>query len=132
MLERDYIMRLIREFMAALARMLEKKEIEGRREALRKLYEQYVGPYDFYHIMSVDDIMQSFTKYPESERLHRMEMLAELYYAEADMLSEPMRGNIISLALSLFGFVDRNSKTFSFDRRKKMDELRGKVWEVKS
>ena len=70
MLERDYIMRLIREFMAALARMLEKKEIEGRREALRKLYEQYVGPYDFYHIMSVDDIMQSFTKYPESERLY--------------------------------------------------------------
>ena len=126
MLERDYIMRLIREFMAALARMLEKKEIEGRREALRKLYEQYVGPYDLYHIMSVDDIMQSFTKYPESERLYRMEMLAELYYAEADMLSEPMRGNIISLALSLFGFVDRNSKTFSFDRRKKMDELRGK------
>lgn len=132
MLERDYIMRLIREFMAALARMLEKKEIEGRREALRKLYEQYVGPYDFYHIMPVDDIMQSFTKYPENERLHRMEMLAELYYVEADMLPEPMRGNIISLALSLFGFVDRNSKTFSFDRRKKMDELRGKVWEVKS
>ncbi|MBS5527729.1 MAG: hypothetical protein KHX42_06180 [Prevotella sp.] len=132
MLERDYIMRLIREFMAALARMLEKKEIEGRREALRKLYEQYVGPYDFYHIMPVDDIMQSFTKYPESERLHRMEMLAELYYAEADMLSEPMRGNIISLALSLFGFVDRNSKTFSFDRRKKMDELRGKSMEIKN
>ena len=132
MLERDYIMRLIREFMAALARMLEKKEIEGRREALRKLYEQYVGPYDFYHIMSVDDIMQSFTKYPESERLHRMEMLAELYYAEADMLSEPMRGNIISIALSLFGFVDRNSKTFSFDRRKKMDELRGKSGGIKS
>ena len=132
MLERDYIMRLIREFMAALARMLEKKEIESRREALRKLYEQYVGPYDFYHIMPVDDIMQSFTKYPESERLHRMEMLAELYYAEADMLSEPMRGNIISLALSLFGFVDRNSKTFSFDRRKKMDELRGKSMEIKN
>lgn len=132
MLERDYIMRLIREFMAALARMLEKKEIEGRREALRKLYEQYVGPYDFYHIMPVDDIMQSFTKYPENERLHRMEMLAELYYVEADMLPEPMRGNIISLALSLFSFVDRNSKTFSFDRRKKMDELRGKSMEIKN
>lgn len=132
MLERDYIMRLIREFMAALARMLEKKEIEGRREALRKLYEQYVGPYDFYHIMPVDDIMQSFTKYPENERLHRMEMLAELYYVEADMLPEPMRGNIISLALSLFDFVDRNGKTFSFDRRKKMDELRGKSMEIKN
>lgn len=126
MLERDYIMRLIREFMAALARLLEKKEVEGRREALRKLYEQYVGPYDFYHIMPVGDIMQSFTKYPENERMYRMEMLAELYYAEADMLSEPMRGNIVALALSLFDYIDRNSKTFSFDRRKKMEELRGK------
>lgn len=126
MLERDYIMRLIREFMAALARLLEKKEVEGRREALRKLYEQYVGPYDFYHIMPVGDIMQSFTKYPENERMYRMEMLAELYYAEADTLSEPMRGNIVALALSLFDYIDRNSKTFSFDRRKKMEELRGK------
>lgn len=124
MLERDYIMRLIREFMAALARILEKKEIEGRREALRKLYEQYIGPYDFYHIMSVDDIMQSFEKYPESERLHRMEMLAELYYAEADMLSEPTRGNTISLALNLFSFIDSNSKTFSLDRQRKINKLR--------
>lgn len=125
MLERDYIMRLIREFMAALARMLEKKEIESRREAIRKLYEQYVGPYDFYHVMPIDDIMTSFGKYPENERMHRMEMLAELYYAEADMLTEPMRGNIIRLALSLFDFIDRNGKTFSFDRKRKIEKLRG-------
>lgn len=32
MLQRDYIQRLIREFMAALERMLEKKEVEERRE----------------------------------------------------------------------------------------------------
>lgn len=31
MLQRDYIQRLIREFMAALERMLEKKEVEVRR-----------------------------------------------------------------------------------------------------
>ncbi len=30
MLQRDYIQRLIREFMAALERMLEKKESDGR------------------------------------------------------------------------------------------------------
>ena len=30
MLQRDYIQRLIREFMAALERMLEKKEVEVR------------------------------------------------------------------------------------------------------
>lgn len=124
-------MRLIREFMAALERMLEKKEFESRREAIRKLYEQYIGPYDFYHIMPLDDIMQSFDKYGEEERLHRIEMLAELYYAEADMLSEPVRGNTIALAIRLFDFVDRNGKTFSFDRRKKMEELRSKNKEVR-
>ena len=44
MLQRDYIQRLIREFMAALERMLEKKEVEVRREKIRELYNQYVGP----------------------------------------------------------------------------------------
>lgn len=34
MLQRDYIQRLIREFMAALERMLEKKEVEVRREKI--------------------------------------------------------------------------------------------------
>ena len=41
MLQRDYIQRLIREFMAALERMLEKKEVEERREKIRELYNQY-------------------------------------------------------------------------------------------
>ena len=124
MLQQDYIMRLIREFMAALERMLEKKEIKSRRETVEKLYEQYVGPYDFYHIMPLDDIMQSFTRYPEEERLFRMEMLAELYYVEADMLSEPTRTNVMRLALNLFELIDRNSNTFSFDRRRKIEELK--------
>ena len=43
MLQRDYIQRLIREFMAALERMLQKKEVEVRREKIKELYDQYVG-----------------------------------------------------------------------------------------
>lgn len=132
MLQQDYIMRLIREFMAALERMLEKKEIKSRRETVEKLYEQYVGPYDFYHIMPLDDIMQSFTRYPEEERLFRMEMLAELYYVEADMLSEPTRTNVMRLALNLFVLIDRNSNTFSFDRRRKIEELKKTVGIIKN
>lgn len=132
MLQQDYIMRLIREFMAALERMLEKKEIKSRREIVEKLYEQYVGPYDFYHIMPLDDIMQSFTRYPEEERLFRMEMLAELYYVEADMLSEPTRTNVMRLALNLFELIDRNSNTFSFDRRRKIEKLKKTVGIIKN
>ena len=53
MLQRDYIQRLIREFMAALERMLEKKEVEVRREKIKELYDQYVGPYAFYSIATI-------------------------------------------------------------------------------
>ena len=55
MLQRDYIQRLIREFMAALERMLEKKEVEVRREKIKELYNQYVGPYAFYSIATIED-----------------------------------------------------------------------------
>ena len=59
MLHRDYIQRLIREFMAALERMLEKKEVEVRREKIKELYNQYVGPYAFYSIATIEDVMKA-------------------------------------------------------------------------
>lgn len=124
MLQRDYISRLIREFMAALQRYLEKDEISERRNALEDLYRQYFGDYAFYHTATLDEIMDSFTKYPTEERASRIEMLAELYYAEADMLSEPTRTNQLNLAYSLFDFIDHNGKTFSFDRLAKMNKIR--------
>ena len=45
MLQRDYIMRLIQEFMAAVQKFLEKEEGEDKDLALRDLYKQYVGDY---------------------------------------------------------------------------------------
>lgn len=123
MLQRDYISRLIREFMAALQRYLEKQEITERRKAVEDLYRQYLGPYDFYHTSDLDEIMASFENFPEEERLDRMEMLAELYYAEADMLSEPRRTMQLDMAFSLFSFVDRHGRTFSVERINKMKDI---------
>ena len=57
MLQRDYIQRLIREFMEALRRTLEKDEISVRRETIRRLYEQYLGPYILYHFATIDEVM---------------------------------------------------------------------------
>lgn len=120
-------MRLIREFMAALQRMLEKKEIEDRREELRRMYEQYLGEYALYHISTMDEVMQSFDRFAENECIHRMEMLAELYCAEADMTSAPQRDEMLRRSLLLFDFIDRNGKTFSFDRRHKMADIRERL-----
>ena len=110
MLQRDYIQRLIREFMAALQRLIEKNEAGERQEEARRLFTQYVGDYTFYHTATLEDVMQSFGKYPEEERLERINMLAELYYAEADSLSEPARTAVLDRAFMLFDFIDRHSR----------------------
>lgn len=123
MLQRDYIQRLIREFMAALQRFLEKNETGRRQEAMRLMYEKYLGDYAFFHTAALDDIMRWVESYPEEERLDRLNMLAELYNAEADMLSEPMRTAQLDMAYALFDFIDRHGRTYSPERLKKMKEI---------
>lgn len=123
MIERDYIMRLIRQFLAAIARFLNKKGQQDDQKEIEKLFETFVGDYTFFHIASLEEIMDSFQKYPEDERIYRIEMLAELFYQEADLKSEPFREEILDKAFELFSFVDRNSKTFSLDRINKINEI---------
>lgn len=113
--------------MAALQRYLEKDEISERRHCLEDLFKQYFGDSIFYHTASIDEIMSSFNQYPIEERLSRMEMLAELYYAEADMLSEPTRTQQLNKAFMLFDFIDRNGKTFSFERTQKMSNIQNAI-----
>ena len=121
MLQRDYIQRLIREFMAALERMLEKDEVSVRHEKIKELYEQYVGPYAFYHIATIDDVMKAMAGIEDPEtRLSKMDMLAELYYHEADLESKPLRDELLNKAFMLFDYVESHGDTFSIDRRNKM------------
>ena len=82
-----------------------------------------MGDYAFFHTASLDDIMRWFEKYNEEERLDRIGMLAELYYAEADTMSEPMRSDVLDKAFLLFDFIDRHSRTYSPERLKKMREI---------
>lgn len=127
MLERDYIMRLVREFAEALELLLSKKDRDMQMEEMRAMYNQYVGPYEFYHTAAVDDVMQSMEQFPEGERLIRMEMLAELYYAETGLVSGPMRSMILEKALALFDFVDCHDRTYSLTRLAKMSEIRRRL-----
>jgi len=122
MLERDYIMRLIREFAEALELVL-KKDVRKRRDEIRRMYDQYVGPYSFYHIATIDDVMKSIGGFPENERLHRMEMLAELYYAEADLVVGPTRTMLLDKALALFHFITRHDRTYDMMRLRKMADI---------
>ena len=131
MLQRDYIQRLIREFMAALERMLEKKEVEVRREKIKELYDQYVGPYAFYSVATIDDVMKAMAGIADEEkRLSKMDMLAELYYHEADTVGQPTRNELLGKAFMLFDYVESHGDTFSIDRHNKMNEIKLKIGEA--
>ena len=124
MLQRDYIKRLIREFAEALRRMLDQKEVVKRRETIRLLYEQYLGPYILYHFATIDELMSAILSFPEDERLERLAMLAELYYAEADTeASVHDREVLLQKAFNLFEYLERESGVYSMERRGKMAEL---------
>lgn len=127
MLQRDYILRLIREFMAALERMLEKKEVADRREEIKQLYEQYVGPYTLYHNATIDEVLLALAGMDEEQRLPRMEMLAELFYAEADTVSNPERDFLLEKAFALFSIIEREGKTYSLKRRWKMQDIQERI-----
>ena len=124
MLQRDYIKRLIREFAEALRRMLDQKEVVKRREAIRLLYEQYLSPYNLYHFATIDELMSAIQSFPEDERMERLAMLAELYYAEADTeASVHDREVLLQKAFNLFEYLERESGVYSMERRGKMAEL---------
>ena len=124
MLQRDYIKRLIREFAEALRRMLDQKEVTKRRDAIRQLYEQYLGPYNLYHFATIDELMLAIQSYPEDERLERLAMLAELYYAEAyTEASAHDRETLLQKAFNLFEYLEKESGVYSIERRGKMAEL---------
>ncbi len=124
MLQRDYIKRLIREFAEALRRMLDQKEVTKRRESIRQLYEQYLGPYSLYHFATIDELMLAIQSFPEDERLERLAMLAELFYAEADTeASVHDREVLLQKAFNLFEYLEKESGVYSMERRGKMAEL---------
>ena len=88
------------------------------------MYEQYLGPYNLYHFATIDELMSAILSFPEDERLERLAMLAELYYAEADTeASVHDREVLLQKAFNLFEYLERESGVYSMERRGKMAEL---------
>lgn len=128
MIQQDYFIRVIREFFEALARAMSQPAPEERSKAVHSLYEQYLGSYEFYQNATAEEAMDHITAlYPEEQRLQRMEMLAELYYAEAALRATPIGQTLLERALTLFTYIDRHSNTFSIMRQQKIDAIRHRI-----
>ena len=125
MLQRDYIMRLIQEFMAAVQKFLEKEEGEDKDLALRDLYKQYVGDYETIRNPSIDEaLLYAREQWEDDQQQERLEMLAELYYAEGCGKQAPLRNILLEKAFQLFDYLSTHDKTFNLGRQQKMTQIR--------
>ena len=126
MLQRDYFIRLIEEFSSAISRFLTKKEDDLKRDKeLKDLYKQYVGEYEDLRNLSVDELLlYAKEQWAENERIDRIDMVAELLYAEASYKSNPLHSLLQEKAYALFYYVEAHGTTFSIDRQQKMEAMR--------
>ncbi|WP_276942383.1 hypothetical protein [Hallella colorans] len=133
MLQRDYFIRLIEEFQAALARLLHVRQDDKRDDMIRDLYRQYVGNYDDLRNLTVDEMMiYGKEQWREDQRVERLNFLAELLYAEAAYKTNPLRGMLMDKAFKLFSYVDSHSGVMSLDRRQKMKKISREIGSAKA
>lgn len=128
MYQQDYFIRVIQEFFLALSRAINQRDLKKKSEAIHDLYRQYLGSYEFYQNATTEEaILHIDALYPEEQRYQRLEMLAELYYAEADYRTTPIAKTLLERALPLFELVDRLGGTFSQGRLDKIDSIRRRI-----
>jgi hypothetical protein len=126
MLERDYFTRVLREFEAAVQTFLEKNEGKEKDTMLKELYRRYLGKYELLRNMALDEAVgYAQDNWKEEERIERLEMLAELWYYEGDLMgSKPLRDLLLDKAFALLDYVDQRSSTYSMSRKQKMVHIR--------
>lgn len=124
MLQRDYFIRLIEEFNAAISRFLEKKK-DNRDEDLHDLYRQYVGDFDLLRNGSLEEILTfAHDQWEDEVRMEKINMVAELLYVEGSYQQNPLRAMLLDKAYRLYDYVEANGNVFSMVRRQKMQQLR--------
>lgn len=125
MIQQDYFLRLVEEFATALAVMMKKKEDE-RDDILKDMYRQYIGDYTLLRNMSVEELIcYANNEWDDKERIDRLEMLAELLYAEGSYKTNPLRSMLFNKAYLLFAYVDEKQSVYSVERKKKIANLHG-------
>ncbi|MCD7927108.1 hypothetical protein LUI85_21445 [Bacteroides sp.] len=132
MLQRDYIMRLVREFVEALEKLVEerdKKEESELQLQLQSIYRAYFNhPHTFYYEQDAEYILNDLRQnYEGEEFLTRIDMLSQLIYQDALLKEREEQVYLLRKSLYLLNYLDSHSDTFSFERRGKISEIEKKI-----
>lgn len=135
MLERDYIKRLIRQFFEAIEKLKEERDKKNTPELQLQANSMYraffMQPASFFYEQDVEFIlMQLQEDFPEKGFLPRVEMLSELFYFDYILQNNPETGNmLLKKSYELLSYYDTHCDTFSFERRKKIAEIKQLIYE---
>lgn len=129
MLQRDYLMRLLKDFFEALTELLGKtktstaQEFEKKIETLYKTYFQHNRA--FFLQADAETITREVMTGDLQNALAKSEMLAALLALDADHCTQAERRfDLYQKALLCYEFVEQHSTVYDEARLRKMDEIR--------
>lgn len=131
MIEKDYIMRILQQFFAALNNLINNKRNVGNDEILVQLKDLYLSQlgneYAFFYYNDIEKIKQSIIDDNHDNTLARCTILSELYYHDGILNSDQeLKINLLKKALHLLRYIDEKSNTYSLERKSRiqfLDEL---------
>jgi hypothetical protein len=132
MIERDYIMRILKQFFDVLQKLInniDPDNEEGFKVELNELCELYLGnSISFYADNKNEDILSALGDRSHSEMQARATMLAEVLYHNI-VITKDEDGKILLArkVLALLSFIEEHSDTYSFERLSRIAEMRQMV-----
>ncbi len=125
MLKRDYILALIENFFNALARLIEQRKSGKTEDSLALIEKCYASLHlDKEQRLNADlELLAERLNSDEKPALLFLEILAGLLMEEYYVTAGNEK-KLLSRALELYQYVDLRDRTFSFERREKIEWIR--------
>ena len=131
MVERDYIMRLLQDFFTMIAKLIrlkvEEPDTTRVQERFNEVYRQFFRNsakhfYDTDREALLDELARE--ELSETEQHAMIQMLSELLYQDGLIKKDIMeKCMLLDKSLFLMQYLERHSKTFSWDREQKMSDI---------
>ena len=132
MIERDYIMRILQDFFNAIAKMMrlnvDDTDTSHIQERFNDMYKQFFRrPAAYFYETEKEFLLNNPEQEGRSEQdtLARVQMLSELLYQDGLIKKQiPEKCMLLEKALYLLEYQNRNSRTFSWERNEKINEIK--------
>ena len=142
MIERDYLMRMMQMLFDAIAKILYRNvpgvepDITEIQKSFDDLYNKFFhqSPEHYYGIGKEELLVELKNEgNSEKEMFAKIQMLSELLYQDALIKNNfHERFALLEKSLFLLEYLDRNSRTFAWDRDQKLEEIKKAMTEVKT